>query len=178
MLRAIFLLSARKDPAFEFSCKLADALELVGDVLSDLFKKVFFGLVAFEHQHVPVLIVSLETGVIPVLDEVVGQVKHCLSLQMHTHIMPGQSRCVPRDPVPPKFPHVLEVRVSGIVVLYSGVVVRIVVVDEVKIVIETTISQVQTPQKGFGLIDDDQLLMVTPESGQNSKGMLDNFDVG
>lgn len=143
-----------EDPALEFSCELGDALELVGDVFAYLLEEGLFGLVALEHEHVAVLVVGLEAGVVPVLNEVVGEVEHCFPLQMHAHVVPRQSRCVPRNPVPPELPHILYVLVSRVVVLDAGVVIGVVVVDEMEGVVEAAEAQVEPAQERLGLIND------------------------
>ena len=49
------------------------------DIVLDALDEWLFGPVFLEDQQVPIFVVGLETGVVPVFDEVVADVENCLS---------------------------------------------------------------------------------------------------
>ena len=58
---------------------MLDGFQFIRDIVLDALDEWLFGPVFLEDQQVPIFVVGLETGVVPVFDEVVADVENCLS---------------------------------------------------------------------------------------------------
>lgn len=57
---------------------MLDGFQFIRDIVLDALDEWLFGPVFLEDQQVPIFVVGLETGVVPVFDEVVADVESCL----------------------------------------------------------------------------------------------------
>ena len=57
---------------------MLDGFQFIRDIVLDALDEWLFGPVFLEDQQVPIFVVGLETGVVPVFDEVVADVENCL----------------------------------------------------------------------------------------------------
>ena len=58
---------------------MLDGFQFIRDIVLDALDEWLFGPVFLEDQQVPIFVVGLETGVVPVFDEVVADIENCLS---------------------------------------------------------------------------------------------------
>ena len=74
----LFFLLAEKF-ILELICQVLDGFQFIRDIVLDALDEWLFGPVFLEDQQVPIFVVGLETGVVPVFDEVVADIENCLS---------------------------------------------------------------------------------------------------
>jgi hypothetical protein len=105
---------------------ILDAGQFVLDTVSQFLHNGLLGSVLLQYQKIAVLIVRLEAGIVPILDEMVAQVLNNVAFNLAPNVMPWHSWLISTHCVHPKIPDICEILDSAVVVLYSRIDERIV----------------------------------------------------
>lgn len=166
-----------KDLLLQRPCEFLELLYLPVYLLFDLLHEGLFRLVPLQDQDVSILIMCLKTSIVPVFDEVMAEVHHRLAHYPHSHVMPGQSCLLTAHSIRPELLHLHQICRTDVVILYSWVEVGVAVVDTMGGGVVAGIAQVKSTHQGLTLVHNHCLLVMAPESRQNTKRMLQYFNL-
>ena len=93
-------------------------------------------------------VVSLVTGIIPILDEVSWQIFDALSVNSQRNVVPGQTCLISSHILLSVISHINEIVNSAVIVLDAWVVSRIIIVNKMSGCIVSAIAQVKASHIG------------------------------